>query len=167
MAISGKLGGVSLTRMQVSLNGEVLSARVLNDALFCHQSPAATSRYIVEHLGISEEQKSSGMWIGTAAGSTAAQRSAGGKVLALTSRSLQLVVREPYTSDGERYELQRVVIKKGQSLRVRSKSPRMRLYVDGPDRTYRVDLGDALDFSAPPEPLRLLGLTARRQHIIR
>ena len=42
-----QLRAVELTRMAVMRNGEAVSTRVLNDALFCHRSPAATTRYIV------------------------------------------------------------------------------------------------------------------------
>src|SRR5205814_3511997 len=89
-ALAGKLRRVSLARMRVDLNGVCIHRRVLNEALFCHASPAATSRYILrvtspDGTSEEEEQKSSGMWIGPAAGSTAAQRSAGGRVLPLAS----------------------------------------------------------------------------------
>src|SRR5205814_102880 len=97
----------------VRINGDVVTSRVLNDMPFCHQSPAATARYIVEHRGVVEEQKSSGMWIGPAAGSTAAQHSAGGKVLPLTSADLQMVVREPYKPRGKPYKLTHLIVKPG------------------------------------------------------
>ena len=70
-ALCGDLKETKLTRMQVQLDGEVVSKRVLNDVLFCHESPAATTRYILEHRGKEEDHKSSGVWIGPAAGSTA------------------------------------------------------------------------------------------------
>lgn len=162
-ALRGKLPCATLTRMQVSLNGEVMHQRVLNDALFCHQSPAATSRYIVEYAGVVEEQKSSGFWIGPAAGSTAAQRSAGGSVLPLSSKSLQCVVRELYTPSGEERCLEIFVVKAGTELIVRSKSRRMRMYLDGPDCMLKVGLGDVATFSQSPEPLNLVGVSARRK----
>ncbi|MCS6898494.1 MAG: NAD(+)/NADH kinase, partial [Myxococcales bacterium] len=62
-ALSGSLEGVKLTRMEVRFNEQVLSRRVLNDALLCHACPAATSRYILELDGEQEEQRSSGMWV--------------------------------------------------------------------------------------------------------
>ena len=158
-ALEDELPSVELTRMKVSVNGEVISSRVLNDALFCHSSPAATSRYILEHRGRVEEQKSSGFWIGPAAGSTAAQRSAGGKVLPLGSRTLQMVVREPYTPHARPYKLRRVLVRPDEELLVRSKARRMRLYLDGPDEWVTVDLGDVLTFTRSPEPLVLLGIS--------
>lgn len=162
-ALRGKLKSARLTRMQVSLNGDVVAGRVLNDALFCHQSPAATSRYIVDYQGVSEEHKSSGFWVGPAAGSTAAQRSAGGKVLPLSSHALQLVVREPYTPDGTDYKRGHIITRNGQMISVRSKSRQMRLYFDGPDRVAKVTLGDVVRFSESPEPLHLLGISSRRK----
>jgi NAD+ kinase len=95
-ALGGALGRTELTRMRVELNAvgrpkRVLNDRVLNEALLCPPSPAATSRFILRLRGedgrvvSEEEQKSSGLWIGPAAGSTAAQRSARGRVLSLSS----------------------------------------------------------------------------------
>ena len=162
-ALRGKLARVSLTRMEVVVNDEVVHSRVLNDALFCHQSPAATSRYILELDDVVEEQKSSGLWIGPSAGSTAAQRSAGGKVLPLSSKALQLVIREPYTPDGKPYRLWRTLIKRDQELHVRSKSRQMRMYLDGPDMMVRVGLGDVVTFRKSAEPLVVLGISDRRK----
>jgi NAD+ kinase len=162
-ALRGELRRAVLTRMQVRQNGDVVHARVLNEALFCHISPAATSRYLVCFAGIEEEQKSSGFWIGPAAGSTAAQRSAGGRVLPLTSKDLQLVVREPYTPHGERYELRRVLVPSSEQLVVRSKMHEAKLFVDGPNRSTDVRFGDVLEFSRAPEELTVLGISPKRR----
>ena len=162
-ALAGTLGSVRLCRMRVRLNGTVLSQRVLNDVLFCHASPAATSRYLLEYGTIVEEQKSSGLWMGPAAGSTAAQRSAGGSVLPLTSERLQLVVREPYTPRGERYRLQHLFVEPGERVLVLAKSHQMRLYLDGPDQLVRVGLGDRIELSLSREPLTLLGIAPERR----
>src|SRR5688572_94107 len=95
-ALDGSLPSVLLSRMQVSVNNRICSRRVLNEALFCHAIPAATSRYVVSFQDRTEEQRSSGVWVCTAAGSTGAARSAGGVVMPFASRKLQLIVREPY-----------------------------------------------------------------------
>jgi NAD+ kinase len=160
-----KLPQATLTRMQVLLNGEVMHQRVLNDALFCHQSPAATSRYILEFENLVEDHKSSGFWIGPAAGSTAAQRSAGGDVLPLSSSSLQCVVRELYTPGGELQQLGKFTVKAGLAVTVRSKSRRMRMYLDGPSRMIKVGLGDVVQFRESPEPLTLFGISSRRKWV--
>ncbi|MCB9598534.1 MAG: NAD(+)/NADH kinase [Sandaracinaceae bacterium] len=155
-AIEGRLKASRLTRMQVELDGEVLNRRVLNDALYCHKSPAATTRYILSHEGVEEPQKSSGLWIGPAAGSTAAMRSAGGKILPPASRKIQYVVREPYHPPEGSYRRRRGLVKEGDALVLRSQIREGRLYLDGPRIVHEVDLGQVLRFSRSDEPLTLL-----------
>jgi NAD+ kinase len=162
-ALRGTLRSTVLTRMAVTVNGRLVAARVLNDALLCHASPAATSRYIVRFGDVEEQQKSSGFWIGPAAGSTAAQRSAGGRVLPLTSRQLQLVVREPYTPHGDSYELGRTLIPAGRKLVVRSKMHDARIFFDGPDRATELGYGDVIEFTQAEQSLTVLGISSRRK----
>ena len=114
---------------------------------FCHAVPAATSRYILEIDGDSEEQRSSGVWVGTAAGSTGALRSAGGDVLPFSSTQIELVVREPYSVSGQ-----------GQAIAIQSKMRDGRLFVDGPYGCFNVGLGQVARFAVSDEPLTLLGL---------
>jgi NAD+ kinase len=159
-ALEGKLASLRLTRMTVSLNGRMRSKRVLNEALYSHTSPAATSRYIL-HVGQKkEEQRSSGIWIGPAAGSTAAQHSAGGKVMPLGSSNLQLVVREPYSPYGK-YKLLSLVVGKARQITVHSKMDDASLFLDGPHRIVSVRLGDVVSFGVSDEPLSVLGLRGR------
>ena len=140
-ALAGKLQATALTRMQVDLNGKTVHARVLNEALVCHTSPAATSRYILsitkKKKTASEDQRSSGIWIGPAAGSTAAQRSAGGKVLPLLSSKLQYVVREPYTPIGKRLKLRVGLVDPDGYLELRSKMREAKMFLDGQQRRAR------------------------------
>jgi NAD+ kinase len=161
-ALEGKLAGVTLTRMQVSVAGRVRASRILNDALFAHVSPAATSRYVLQLGSHSEEQRSSGFWIGPAAGSTAAQRSAGGRVQPLSSKKLQLVVREPYVPAGTPYRLTRRLIAPGEKVIARSNMDEAALWLDGPHRQVPVRLGDVLEFTTSDNPLRVLGIKSRR-----
>lgn len=161
-ALEGTLERVKLTRMSVSVNGRVLSKRVLNEALYSHSSPAATSRYILGIADRIEEQRSSGFWIGPAAGSTAAIRSAGGKILPLASRKLQLVVREPYIRAGHRYRMKRALVRPGERVTAMAKMVDASLFLDGPSMHVRVGLGDRVTFEASDEPLELLGLRTRR-----
>jgi NAD+ kinase len=158
-ALTGKLPSVELTRMAVAVNGRLRTKHVLNEALYCHSSPAATSRYLLTHARRTEEHRSSGLWVGPAAGSTAAQRSAGGKLLPLASRLLQLVVREPYTPSGQRYAMTRLDIRDGDAVHVESKMDDSALFFDGPYRHVPVRLGDRVSFFASDEPLRVLGLS--------
>lgn len=158
MALEGDLKATKLTRMEVALDGEVVSTRVLNDILFCHSCPAATTRYIIELGAAGEEQLSSGIWAGPAAGSTAAQRSAGGKVLPPGSQKLQFVVREPYFGLRGAYSLTKGLVSPGESLRIRSKMREARIFMDGAQKMLDVDIGVEVRLRASDEPLTLLGL---------
>jgi NAD+ kinase len=162
-ALSGDLPRTELTRMRVELNGKVLHARVLNEALLCQSSPAATSRYILKLPAGEEDQRSSGIWIGPAAGSTAAQRSAGGKVLPLESRRLQYVVREPYTPAGGRFKYARGFVEDGEELVLRSKMREAKVFMDGHRIVHSVTLGDVLTMRASDESLTVLGIARKRR----
>jgi len=161
-ALRGEIEATELARMEVRVDGRSVSRRVLNDALFCHTSPAATSRYVVEIAGDSESHKSSGFWIGPAAGSTAAQRSAGGRILPLDSRDLQFVVREPFSYEG-RVRFARMLVHDGQTLEVQSKMPDGKLFLDGPHTAYDIGFGVRVAFRRSPEPLHVLGLNGRQR----
>jgi NAD+ kinase len=162
-ALEGKLPRTELTRMQLLLDGKVISQRILNDVLFCHECPAATTRYLIRHDGLEEDQRSSGIWVGPAAGSTAAQRSAGGRVLPASSDKLQFVVREPYMPNGTRYKLVRGLLGPDEELRILSKIHGGRLYVDGPHLRRQVDLGSEIVLKRSPESLTVLGFRANRR----
>jgi len=161
-ALDDELPSVRLTRMQVEINGRIQSSRVLNEALYSHVIPAATSRYILHCSRGQEEQHSSGFWIGPAAGSTGAQRSAGGRVLPLGSKRLQMVVREPYTAPGRPLRLTRFYVRPGETVRVQSKMDDAALFLDGPFKKIGIFLGDVVVFRASDEPLSVLGLDPTR-----
>lgn len=164
-ALEQRLEKATLARMRMRINGVVCARRVLNEALFCHAIPAATSRYIVEFEGQQEEHRSSGVWVGTAAGSTAAIRSAGGTVLPFGSQELQLLVREPYLVADRRLALRQLVFAPPRTVTLLSKMEDARLYIDGPYRQFQVSLGDRVCFDLSQEPLTLLGLDLRRSRL--
>jgi NAD+ kinase len=161
-ALAGKLHETVLTRMQVAIDDRTVSTRVLNDALYSHECPASTSRYTLKFGRVSEEHKSSGLWVGPAAGSTAAQHSAGGSVMPVESKQLQFVVREPYQPHGIRYQLRKGFIQPAGVLRIRSNMRAGRLYLDGPHDNHSVEMAATIEFRRSPEPLRLLGFRGPR-----
>lgn len=162
-ALRGRLPASELTRMQVALDDEIVSSRVLNDILFAHECPAATTRYTLTLGRDHEEQKSSGLWVGPGAGSTAAQASAGGKLFSATAKKLQFVTREPYVGDGTRHRMAQGFVSARQTLRVKSGIRAGRLYVDGPHLARVVDIGSVLSLSVSKEPLSLLGFRRRKR----
>ena len=164
-ALLGKLAKIKLSRMEVALNGRTISRHVLNEALFCHAIPAATSRYILRCGRSREEQRSSGIWVSTAAGSTGAAHSAGGKLMPFSSKRIQAVVREPYLVMGKPYRMSRIEIPNTAKLTVQSKMQDARLFLDGPYTQTKVGLGDTITMQTSPEPLTVLGLNAKRRTV--
>ncbi len=160
-ALAGELKTTKLQRMAIDIEGRRAYARVLNDVLFSHECPASTARYLLVLGNVEEKQMSSGIWIGTAAGSTAAIRSAGGRVMPPGSKRLQFVVREPYHKEGKRFELVKGFVPLGEKLRVRNIMDEARIYIDGPHVVLPVRLGEKVEFSLSDEPLHLLGFRRR------
>ncbi len=160
-ALRGDLRPTKLTRMQVRVDGDVVHERVLNDILFCHEVPAATTRYLIEFGGVTESHICSGIWVGPAAGSTAAQRSAGGKVLKIGSRKLQWVVREPYRPGDITLQLAKGLVPADEVLKLKTKIRAGRIYLDGANKLIHVDVGSDIEMQRSREPLQLLGLRSR------
>ncbi len=144
-----------IQRMQVSVNGEVRSKRVLNEALLCHPHPAATSRFYVR-FGESEWEKivSSGAWVGPPAGTTGAIHSAGGSVLPLEDATLEFVSRE--TISGET----RHRVTSG-PVRFRVKNDSAAVYMDGPYKYAALTLADEVELRVSDETLTVLGMKRR------
>ncbi|HIA01891.1 MAG TPA: hypothetical protein EYN06_08060 [Myxococcales bacterium] len=153
----GELKVSKLNRLQVSVNGQPHRTPVLNEMLYAHTVPGAVSRYLLRAGDIEEEHKSSGIWISTAAGSTAAIRSAGGEVMQASDTRLQFVVREPYNSNDPKQLL------RGFSetpIHLLSKMRSAALYLDGHRRQIELSLGDRVVVGAHPHPLELVGYRA-------
>jgi NAD+ kinase len=140
----------------VRLDGRVAFRRVLNDVLLTHLVPAATTRYELLVGGHREVHRSSGLWIATPAGSTAAIRSAGGRVLKVEAKRLQYRVRELYREPGRTYRLVGGVLPEGGAIEVTSRMPEGRLYADGARRVRRFPFGSRAVFTLGREPLRLI-----------
>jgi NAD+ kinase len=160
-ALEGNLKSSRLARMRVDVGDVTLSTRVLNDALYCHESPAATSRYIIQHGDQQERQMSSGVWVGPSAGSTAAILSAGGKVLPTGSQKIQYVIREPYRGVNNKYRMIKGMVSPGEALEITSRMTRGQIFLDGTQKVYPVGIGDRIRMTLSDEPLTLLGLRGR------
>lgn len=152
---SGGLHPVPVTRLAVTLDGVVLPEAALNDVLVAHQRPAATSRYLVRVGRQAERHRSSGLWISTAAGSTAGIRSSGGAVMPLRSRRLQFRARELYRRAGVDFRLASGFLAPGAELTVESQMEAGWLYVDGSRVSYSFPFGARAQIRALREPLLL------------
>ncbi len=137
----------SLHRMEVRLNRKKLAFYVLNDILVTHLCPAAMSHYTIQIGSVAEKQRSSGVWISTAAGSTAAMHSAGGRPMLQTSKALQYLPRELFQGHGQDYRLQGGILPPGKKLTLVSQMQEGMLYLDGAHHTMPFGYGDRLEVS--------------------
>lgn len=153
--LKGKFYCKTFYRLQLIVDG-AKPFNVLNDILICHQSPAAMSRYYVQIGNRKEEQKSSGIWIATAAGSSGAIYSAGGKILSDHSQWIQYLPRELYRGQGISYKLKGGVLKQGQGLSVTSLMRQGKVFVDGCHVCLPFSFGTTVKISHSQYPLHVI-----------
>lgn len=157
--LSGRFKVTALNRIRLSIKGAGVKVNILNDILFCHRNPAAMSRYYLTANGRKEEQRSSGVWVATAAGSTGAIQSAGGKELPITSKRLQYKPRELYTAFGDRtYKLRGGFFDGKKGLKIHSLIPNGVVYIDGSHVCYPLMFGDEAVLTTSPQPLKVVEL---------
>jgi NAD+ kinase len=161
---SGKLNRTALNRLELRLDGQMTDELALNDILVCHSNPASMSWYRLICGNKEEHQRSSGVWVCTAAGSTAASLSAGGSVMEIGSASLQYVVREPAISPSRNFSLLKGL---SGSLEFIAEMRSGCIYVDGSHIRYDFPYGSRLSISISSNPLVLLGFDhKKRQHYL-
>ncbi|MBI2338749.1 MAG: hypothetical protein HYU99_00035 [Deltaproteobacteria bacterium] len=145
-----------LNRLEIRVNGKNLRHLALNDVLFCNTQPGGTSRYTIAVGGKKEEQKSSGVWISTSSGSTAAIHAAGGKIMPLFSPQMQFLVREPYRGRHPPYRITGGMISPGRSIRFINLMLHAALYIDGLQLVCPLRYGDRISIRNSPNPLTVI-----------
>lgn len=158
---AGELRPIAVQRLGVKVGRRLLPEPVLNDVLYCHDNPAMVTRYRLATPQAEELQQSSGVWISTPAGSTAAFRSAGGTPMSLTARSFAFIVREPYAPPGSALQLTGEMLESDEVLAIESRVSAASLFIDGSYRRHPVHYGDVISFSLHPSPLLLVRPRAR------
>ena len=161
---SGVRRSEGLWRLQVEVAGNRVPDLALNDVLIAHQKPAETTRYTLQVGEQVQDQKSSGIWVATPAGSTAAIRAAGGSLLPIDARTLQYRVREPMLWGLRGTPMVGGEVPEG--LDVVSRMTHGKLYLDGAHLELRFGFGDRLRIRPSERPMPWippLGLAERRQ----
>lgn len=161
-ALARRLRELAVHPLQLRLNGRRLPHRIINDVLVVHENPATMSRYRLRIGSRAELQKSSGLWIATAAGSSSAVLAAGGVKLPWSARRFQYRPRELYRGRLSRYRLTGGVLPAGARVRVTWLMRRGRAYLDGPHLSLPLQFGDEMMVRlARARPVQILGLPAR------
>eukprot|EP00457_Paulinella_chromatophora_P005551 gb/GEZN01005568.1/.p1 GENE.gb/GEZN01005568.1/~~gb/GEZN01005568.1/.p1 ORF type:complete len:483 (-),score=41.76 gb/GEZN01005568.1/:56-1504(-) len=150
--LAGTLHHGELWRMELLVNGTPVKPYVLNDILLTHQIPSATCRYTLTNEGLTANQRSSGMWISTSAGSTGALLNAGGQVFPLTDRRLQYRVRE-LNFVHRRAEPRLLGGVVAEDFKLVSKMQHGMLYLDGDWRGLSLDFNDIVTVRRVETPL--------------
>lgn len=159
LALARRLPRLRLYRLELLLNGRRAPQRALNDVLIAHDDPATMSRYRLRVGGREELQKSSGVWISTAAGSSSAVLAAGGVRLPWGSRRFQYRPRELYQGRLLRSRLTGSILAPTTSVRVTWLMRRGCVFLDGPRVKIPLRFADRIEVRlATTDPLDVLGL---------
>lgn len=148
--MGGRVARNHLTRIAVEVDGVAGGPLALNDVLFAHRVPVASTRYALRLGERSELQLSSGIWVATATGSTGALSSAGGAVMAVDDPRLQFRVREPYTRGTTTPTL---LSGFAETLEIVSRSDKNALFLDGHPEPVAVPFGARAVIRRAQEPL--------------
>ncbi len=152
--VSGKRKPTPLHRIQVMINGKPLQELVLNEVLFSHALPASMTRYELTVGRRKEVHRSSGVWISTAAGSTAAIYASGGTPLPITSKQMEYLVREPYFH-GKYYRLLQGIISETAKIQIKSHLADGIISIDGSNIQYPAPEGAVITITGAKHPLKL------------
>jgi NAD+ kinase len=164
------------TRIQCLVRSTYTETRLppaLNDILVSHPIPAAISRFrlalcrgraspsfktdsSMDEL-FSFNVWSSGLWISTATGSTAAMHAAGGTVMDIRSRNLQYMVREHLVEESNSHQRKAShgIIRPDEMLGLRWSSQHGCIFVDGSHFKHELELGDELKVDSQAPFLRI------------
>lgn len=152
--VSGKEYCHDLTRLVASIDGVRVDIPVLNEVFVAGPNAAATARYDLSVGGETSSQRSSGLIIATATGTTGFLHSAGGKVIALNTRKFAYQVLARFGLPDDRNTLNAGYVPFDQVLEVESTMNIGKIYIDGPHAEYAFNRGSRLVVSVDPNPLR-------------
>jgi NAD+ kinase len=164
---SGRIKPTLMTRLLAKLNEKPVPFFVLNDLLVTHTNPAATSRYVLQFNGFDEEQKSSGLWLSTPAGTTAGIGSAGGRFLPISSKEIQFLAREIYHRPDRKVRMATGIVKSNRKITIYSKMRAGRVFFDGPHRVLPFPIGAKLEVSAAAPKLKVFAFNEKRRRSFR
>ena len=154
--LKGKIKINKVRRLRLRIKNPGVDINATNDILICHRNPAAMSRYVISFNGIEEKHCSSGVWIATAAGSSGAIKSAGGKALAMDAAKMQFLSRELYEKRGYNYRLKNGMMNPNGLIQIKSLMRNGMIYVDGTHVRFPFYFGEMAVISGSQNILRVV-----------
>ena len=148
---------ILLTRLYAKIDNKNIEYS-LNEIYVGSRKAYIMSKYTLKIGGNSEFQKSSGLLIGTAAGSNAWIKAAHGKKLPLTSDRYQLVVREPFPGKFLKYSLLNKVLTKKNHIKIVSHMKHGIVVADSVSRPYVFKSNSVLEVGISKYPMRLVSI---------
>lgn len=152
--MKGKLKPRRFWRLVAKINGVEIEP-CMNEYYVGQQRPYDVSRYILNVGKKSEEQKSSGVLVCTAAGSTAWCRGAGGKVVKPDKKLFQFIVREPYVGTLLKTKITRGILKEKELIKITAKTDGMIIVPDAVGREHPFPRNAVLEVSLAKNPIYL------------
>lgn len=153
--LSNNFGIINLIRLQAKIGTRPISNLVLNEFYIGNDTAHRTSKYVLKIGAKKERQKSSGILIGTPAGSKAWMKSAGGKPMMLHSKKFQFVVREPHKSKHSRPKLLKGILTSAVTVQITIENNNAVLVADSL-MEYRLKKGDIIKLSVANESLKFV-----------
>ena len=152
--LKGKYRIAKLQRLEAGINGNK-TVPALNEIFIGSLKPHDTARYTIKIGNRGEYQKSSGVIVSTAAGSTAWSRSAGGKILPIESKKFQFVVREPYFGKLSKPKMLNGILNPGNTVYVKSDINDGIVIADS-FKTYKLKKGQTVKIMKYRKPLNVV-----------
>ena len=119
---------------------------ILNDFLFANRNPASTTRYEIEQGEIKESHKSSGVWVSSPTGSTAAIGTISEIRQKLSEKEFQFKTRELYPK-AELFKLSGGLFNPDkESFSITNHNNKAILAIDGQHGTVHLTIGDKMTF---------------------
>lgn len=152
--LTGHIQPKKLNRLEIKIDNYRAKELALNDILFSHAMPASMTCYKLTVGKRSEVQRSSGIWVSSAAGSTAAVTAAGGRPLPLGARKMEYIVREPYAPTMH-YNLVCGTVPDKTPIRIDSMTQHGIIYIDGSHIHYPAPEGARITIRGSKSPLKI------------
>ncbi|MBF0483499.1 MAG: NAD(+)/NADH kinase [Candidatus Omnitrophica bacterium] len=151
-----KYSVLMLPRLQLIFPDHKEPINFTNDILITHSNPAAMTRYHITIDKTSEEHRNSGIWISTAAGSSGAIHSAGGKILPLTDTRFQYQPRELFYGFKKNYSLKGGILSAKKTIQIISCMRNGMIFIDGAHQKIKFPIGSKVQISPSKEQLAVV-----------